>query len=319
VLVLAAGLAGLFLVGGGSADRTAQAAVKRAASRTVDAGSWRFELRVTAPEQFRGLFTLKPMVGTMDSVHRRGFFRYGDSYQVLYDGDVTYMQWSLPWRPGSFWVRIPMDLPAPDPLDLEDRAMRNPVGLLQFLKGAGDDVREVGSEDVRGTHTTHYEGTLDLQNVVDQAPAAQQPELQDTLDFIGEDTPTKVPFGLWVDEAGVAHRLRIDQEGGTSMTIEYYDFGVPVVVTPPPADTIVSDEELERELSRHEGDSDCGDSETGSGGASSTGSSDSPDAGPLGAFVFLGGTGHNPSGASGGTDSGQPEVRICLGAVTESG
>src|SRR6266508_1112129 len=135
--------------------------------------------------------------------------------------------------------------------------MHNPISLLDLLTGASDNVREVGSEDVRSTATTHYEGTLDLQKVVDQAPQDKRAELQEWLNFMGEVEPTKVPFGLWIDGDGVAHRLRIDQEGDGSVTIEYYDFGVAVEVTPPPADEIMSSEEFQQELEAHAQDSSC--------------------------------------------------------------
>lgn len=272
-LVLAAGIAGLILIGRTSGDKAAQAAVRHAAARTVDAGSSRFELTWQTPVRLPAHLGFKPVEGTMDYVHHRGLVSYPRGTEMLYDGDVVYMRWSLPWHPGGVWVRAPLDPSQPDPLDLQDRAMRNPIGLLSFLTGASDDAHAVGREEMGGTATTHYEGTLDLQKVVVQAPLDRRAELQDTLNFIGQDMSTKVPFGLWVDGHGLAHRLRIDQSGGYSVTIDYYDFGVPVVVTPPPAEEVISPEELSSELMQHAGDSNCDEGDAGSGGTSSSGGS----------------------------------------------
>jgi hypothetical protein len=203
--------------------------------------------------------------GVMDYVHHRGRIVYSSDSEMLFDGKVTYLNWPMPWRQDAVWLRYEDEVSDVDPLDLSDRATRNPIRLLAFLTGASDDVREVGQDDVRGTRTTHYEGTLDLQTVVNQAPADQRAELQEALSFIAEDQPTMVPFGLWVDGAGVAHRLRIEGPVGMRMTIEYFDFGVPVELTPPPANAIMTTEELSKEIEKHAGDSSCETSDAGTG------------------------------------------------------
>jgi hypothetical protein len=172
-----------------------------------------------------------------------------------------------------------------DVFDLPDRALHNPIGMLEFLSGASRDTREVGSEVVRGTPTTHYEGTLDLQLVVDRAPPERRPELQSTLDFIAEDSPTKVPFGLWVDADLVTHRLRIDGDGA-SETIEYYDFGIPVEITLP--QETVSAEAFFDELEEHVDDQSCGDEAPG-------------DTEPL-----------QPDDADAGTDGSGLTVQLCI-------
>src|SRR5438105_5065159 len=230
-------LAAAVVVLRGGEDHSAQAAVRRAAARTLDASSSRFTLTIAVTQSLQQFpAVLSPpfaVEGLMDYVHHRGRISYGGGgntrEETIYDGDVVYTKWPLPWAKEKPWLRYEADAQDNDPFDLQDRAMRNPSGLLEFVHGAGTDVRNVGSENVRGIATTHYEGTLDLQKVVDQAPADKRAELQDFLNFIAEEEPTKVPFGLWVDEGGLAHRLRIDQHEGAT-TIEYYDFGVRVDV-----------------------------------------------------------------------------------------
>lgn len=196
----------------------------------------------------------------------------GYSEQIL-DGDITYATWPVPWHDSVRWLRVESDSSDTDPFDLRERAMRNPTGLIELL-AASDDVSDAGSEEVRGTPTTRIEGTLDLQKIVDDSPPDQRAELQDWLNFLAEDAPRAVPFQLWLDNDGVARRLRVDQEGAT-VTIEYYDFGLPVNVAPPPASEIISVQELMNEIQAHAGDSSCGsggdicsDSSAGSGGMS---------------------------------------------------
>jgi hypothetical protein len=273
VLVVALGACVLPLGRGGDSN-SAQAAVKRALARTVDARSSRFTISLSAPEFLAQPFPASQVDGVMDYTRQRGRITYGPYTDVIFDGETTYMRWPMPWRTDKAWLRYDTDRQEEDPLDLQERAMSHPIGLLRFLTGASSDVREVGNDDVRGTSTRHYEGTLDLQKVVDQAPPEKRADLQDMLDFMHEYEPTTVPFGLWVDAEGVAHRLRIDSTDGASLLIEYYDFGVPVEITPPPANEIMSQEDFWKEIEQHAGDSTCGENEAGSGGSITGPSSD---------------------------------------------
>jgi hypothetical protein len=223
----------------------------------VDAGSSRFTLSFAIPPDeapFAGDYKID---GVMDYFRHRGQVSFGPKSELLIDGNMTYMQTALPWRHDPVWVSEDTSGQQSDPLDLQERAMSNPLSLLKFLTGVGSDLRNAGSEQVRGAETTHYEGTLNLQHVVENAPPQERAGLKDTLAFIGQFEPTTVPFGLWVDGDGIARRLRIDQKGGGSITIEYYDFGLPVSITPPLADATITFVELFKEAQDHQTDSNC--------------------------------------------------------------
>jgi hypothetical protein len=309
-LVLAAGLTGLLQVGREGGQSSAQAAVRQAAAKSAEADSSRFTISWQGP-QLPDRSLLPTVEGTMNYLQHRGRVRYGDQFELIYDGEITYAKWPMPWRHDAAWLRYEAGSNEPDPLDLQDRATRNPIGLLAFLTGAGDDVHVVGSEFVRGVETKHYEGTLDLQKVVDQAAAAKHAELQDSLNFLFEGAPKTVPFGLWVDGEGVAHRLRIDQPGGATITIEYYDFGIPIEVTPPPAKEIVSNEEFFKEMMRHQGDSSCDNGDTGSGGSSSSGAGGPPHPGKAKSVVPTR-PGRAPSSSPAGGSGNGSSATICV-------
>ncbi len=254
LLVAGIGVA-IWLAGGGSGSSSAQAAVRHAFARTVDAGSSRFTLSWAIPEFETADYKID---GLMDYAHHRGQMSFGSQAELLMDGDVTYSKTALPWRHDEVWVQSDTSGQESDPFNLQERAMSNPLSLLTFLIAVGSDVRSVGTERVRDAETTHYEGTLNLQNVIANAPQEDRADLKDTLDFIGQFEPTSVPFGLWVDRDGVARRLRIDQKGSGSILIEYYDFGVPVSITPPPVSATITIEELFKEVDDHQADSNCG-------------------------------------------------------------
>jgi hypothetical protein len=269
IAVLVAGIGfAIALTNGGSDSSPAQAAVRHAFVRTVDAGSSRFTLSLAIPPGEAPFAVDYKIDGLMDYVRHRGQISFGSNSELLIDGDMMYIQTALPWRHDAVWVSSNTSGQESDPFDLQERAMNNPLSLLRFLTGVASDLRNAGSEQVRDAETTHYEGTLNLQNVVENAPPQERADLRDTLDFIGQFEPTSVPFGLWVDGDGVARRLRIDQKDGGSTVIEYYDFGLPVSITPPPPKATITFEELFKEVEAHQTDSNCEGDQSSSDGSS---------------------------------------------------
>ena len=195
----------------------------------------------------------------MDYRRHRGSVRavlFG--YEEIYDGDVEYFNWGnlVDWVPKDKpWLR---STESDDPFDPEARALQDPTRLLHFLRLTSTDVRKAGTEDVDGVQTTHYEGTLDLQKIVDQAPADQRSSLQEDLDFIKQDMATTISYGLWVDASEITRRLRIDDASGSSSeTIDFFDYGVAVDVQPPPESEVLSDAEFMALVEKHSNDSGC--------------------------------------------------------------
>ena len=83
--------------------------------------------------------------------------------------------------------------------------------MLELLRDIGD-VQTIGNETLRGVPTTHYRGTIDA---------------------------IDAPVDVWVDGDGRARKVTVatvDRRGIKVETeIEYYDFGVELDVTVPPA------------------------------------------------------------------------------------
>ena len=247
--ILFAALAGVVLVGllSGRSHRSAAAAVAYAATRTLDAGSSRVEVTYQLP----GSLTSSPLspfaiTGLIDYRNHRGEIAFGPGGEkFVYEGRVVYERMGPQLSADKPWVRFESgeDFGGTDVFDLQGRAMFDPSHLLSFLRRTSSGVRDVGSDTVRGFPTTHYEGVLDLQKIVDQAPADQRQELQEELDFFTQGQPKTISYGIWVDGDNVARRLRIDEAEGAAITIEFYDFGVPVVLDLPGADQIMTPEE----------------------------------------------------------------------------
>jgi hypothetical protein len=113
----------------------------------------------------------------------------------------------------------------------------NPGGALDSLRGAGA-VEKVGTDTLRGVETTHYRATVDPKKALAEAPAELQEKAKAGLDKLKGPFPVDV----WIDGDGQTRKISMDIDTGTggkvATTLEYYDFGVDVDVSAPPADEV---------------------------------------------------------------------------------
>ncbi len=134
---------------------------------------------------------------------------------------------------------------------LSQASSGDPTQALQFLRGAGADMVEVGKEQVRGEAVTHYRGTVDM----NKAAAAAPPEQQQTYRKLAQIYAQPLPVEAWIDGDGRLRKmtyavdlakLNLPPEttqgekptGNLNFSIELFDFGTPVSVTVPPADQV---------------------------------------------------------------------------------
>jgi hypothetical protein len=95
----------------------------------------------------------------------------------------------------------------------------DPSALLEELRQAGVAVTEAGREDVRGVATTHYHGTVDLQ----------------------EAGAGPVELDAWIDDTGIVRRAQASarlEDVTATFTAELYDLGAGVSIEVPPADAV---------------------------------------------------------------------------------
>ena len=116
-----------------------------------------------------------------------------------------------------------------------------------------NDVQSVGTGTVRGVETTHYHASLNLAKAADRADIP--PELRDAVQKLiagsGGGSGT-IPADVWIDGEGRVRRTTLTLDvaslgglGGGSgaagalptvtVSVDLYDFGVPVKVETPPA------------------------------------------------------------------------------------
>ena len=119
----------------------------------------------------------------------------------------------------------------------------DPSQTLDYLRGASDDIKRVGTEAVRGSPTTHYSVVLDLEKAAASSPNGRQ-TIQSLIKILGF---SKLPAEVWVDGEGRLRKLRYTADlsksrvaasarsapGSLTFTLELFDFGVPVQVAVP--------------------------------------------------------------------------------------
>ena len=118
----------------------------------------------------------------------------------------------------------------------------DPTSSLSALVGASDDVTKVGQEVLRGTTTTHYQGTIDVQKALGALTGTRKDLVQKGLVANGVK---RLPFDAYVDDQGrvrkYVQRVHLTLKGApadSTTTIELYDFGTKVEVAVPPASQV---------------------------------------------------------------------------------
>lgn len=217
------------------------AAVAAAVDQADELTSSRFELAsttVVGGQEIafggKGVFDYADKTGKMSFALPGGA---GELEQRLL-GDTLYLQ--LPDKPEVFY-----ELALADLVDTSLAGSTDPTSGLQALRGAKDDVVEVGREKVRDADTTHYRGTLDMAKALEVLKGPLRDLLQSTIDT-GE--LEDAPFDAWIDDEGRLRKmeqtmtLESPQLPGQPIEVqtryELYDFGVEVDVEAPPADQV---------------------------------------------------------------------------------
>jgi hypothetical protein len=221
-------------------------ALAAAAGRTADAGSAKLTFTVQGPVD--GSTITVRGEGAYDFRTARGELTYhvppelasSSPSKAIVDGDTTYVYYPQL----SAWVASDTGAPSDGSQTELDVFLElvpdDPTQILDFLEPGGD-VEEVGGESLFGTETTHYRATVDVDALVDHAPAHVRETVRAAAETLeGADSLT---VDVWVDDAGLMRRLDLEGQlggvGNVAMTVDLYDFGTDVDVKVPPPSKVV--------------------------------------------------------------------------------
>jgi hypothetical protein len=147
---------------------------------------------------------------------------------------------------GKTWVALPTALAGGSALDggllggLDGGG--SPASLLASLTAASSGVTRLGPSTIRGVRVTGFALTINPAKESASMPAADRSAAEAFLKSAGV---TKIPVDVWVDAKNLVRREKVTMalpnsmgaSAGSSMTMttDFYDFGVPVQVSAPPA------------------------------------------------------------------------------------
>jgi hypothetical protein len=123
----------------------------------------------------------------------------------------------------------------------------DPADLLASLTAISGSVTKQGTATIRGVPVTGYRVTIDLAKAAAKVPGWERASFKEFAQSLGAGT---IPVDVWVDSQNLVRRMReaLPMPSGlgapagalVTQTTDFYDFGVPVRVSAPPAGEVAS-------------------------------------------------------------------------------
>ncbi|MDQ3756661.1 MAG: hypothetical protein M3394_02280 [Actinomycetota bacterium] len=165
--------------------------------------------------------------------------------EVLVDGPIVYVATSSAelkaQAGGKAWMAFDTSGTVPGLGGGAFSGAGDPMQSLRLMqqKGIAGQVRENGTQEVRGTATTRYVADIDMAAMTRALSSPQAAALEQLV------RQADAEMEVWLDDAGVVRRSvfrttfgAASQSLTTTVTTELFDFGVPVDIAPPPADQV---------------------------------------------------------------------------------
>ncbi|RSN71079.1 LppX_LprAFG lipoprotein [Actinomadura sp. WAC 06369] len=234
---------------------SANEALLASSKETSKADTFHADLTVTTEEdgggkiRANGQFQLRPTLkfsAELDEATRGGSAIPGLQGRAVYTGDMLYAKVPQLARfvaGGKPWVKIDVNRVAQqngfDVRQLIDQVRKvNPAEQTKMLTGS-EDVRRVGTEEVNGVETTHYAGTVTVQDALSRLDAEAREEAKRHMP---QDADATIEFDLWTDGDNLPRKLETDVKGDQGhagkVTVVYSEYGESVSVNPPPAEQV---------------------------------------------------------------------------------
>lgn len=264
---------------------TRQASAGLLSTAVADTAATTSRVAVSTTMAGPGTTTTITATGEFDYAHPRGVLRMGGGpapggEEVRYLPPRLYVKLdgAMPLPKGKAWagISLPSQPASGLPLMPLGNVNASPMDLLAALTAIASKVTDLGPGTVRGVAVTHYRVTVDLA----EAEAHQRPparaEFHSFASSLGSST---LPVDVWVDGQARVTRIAIalPMPRGSGMPagfrvseiVDYYGFGVPVQVSAPPANEVISAGELGQSIS-------SSGSSSGSGWGGSSGQASPP-------------------------------------------
>jgi hypothetical protein len=121
----------------------------------------------------------------------------------------------------------------------------DPTQFLQYLKAQANEVRKLGTEQLYGVPTTHYEVKLKLSSILNALPASERAAARPILEHT--DDPNGVSLHAWIDAKGRVRQVKTTLQvagatvsGRANITVGFTGYGPVPAVTPPSTGEVVN-------------------------------------------------------------------------------
>ena len=222
------------------------AAVTRTAGQTA-------RIAVTTTMQMQSMSVSYTETGVFDFVHSRGMVSMQNPVGMteIFIPPTAYIKvpggsGTLPH--GKTWVAL--NAGTSDGLDgslFGPFGGTDPGDLLASLTAISASVTSLGPATIRGVQVTGFRVDIDPAKAAARVPRWERAGF---LQFTSSLGAGPIPVDVWVDSQNLVRRVKLslhlpDGQGGPADTqmvevTDFYDFGVPVRVSPPPASQIAS-------------------------------------------------------------------------------
>jgi hypothetical protein len=157
-----------------------------------------------------------------------------------------------PLPDGKTWMAMPDSATSASALLGIGGGGGDPADLLASLTAMSSGVTSLGPATLRGVPVTGFAFKVDPAKAAGKAPSADRASLEALGKLFGA---AEIPVDVWVDGHNLVRqeKLTLAVPGGTGapggthlvITTDFYDFGVPVRVSAPPASQVFSEESLD--------------------------------------------------------------------------
>jgi hypothetical protein len=153
--------------------------------------------------------------------------------------------------PDGKWVKLDakaLGLSEAELVDLTGGGASPELGLQYLASVNAGDVVVEGTEQVRGENTTRYTATVNLEALAQRGSPAMVKRQKKNLEELG--AAKTVPMTVWIDGEGRTRKMKYELAitsssiaSKSTITMEFYDFGLPVEINAPdPSNTLSLDE-----------------------------------------------------------------------------
>ncbi|GAA4327770.1 hypothetical protein BJY14_005096 [Actinomadura luteofluorescens] len=240
----------------GNMKLSANQALLKASEKTGKADTFKADLTVTGTGDgggkvhANGQFRLRPSLefsAKLDDFSQNGQSMPGAKGQAVFTGNVLYAkvpQLAQFVSGGKPWVKIDVNQMQQrtgfDVRGLVDQVQKvDPAEQTKMFTGS-KDARRVGTETVDGVKTTHYAGTVTVDEALKRLDAQARTKVQQWLPK--DRANGKINFDLWTDGDNLPRKLVSKATGSQgengSVTVLYSDYGKSFKVNTPPSDQV---------------------------------------------------------------------------------